>query len=198
MPASTEFPMPVCPPADENPFLQRRYMPTPIPVYDVALLPALITDAHPEWVGMYNHAWQIGFGNLRQPEPASGFVSNFIDTAFNKNTFMWDSCFMTMFGRYGRRVFDFMGTLDNFYAKQHHTGFICREISTYDGADFFSPFDPRGTGPNIMAWTEWVDFQQTGDVQRLRDVFPALIDYHRWRKAWRTWPDGGYWTTGLV
>ena len=36
--------------------------------------------------------------------------------------------FMTLFGRYGERAFTFMRTLDNFYAKQHPDGFICREI----------------------------------------------------------------------
>ena len=197
MNALTLFPMPVRHPADQNPFLKRTYTPTPIPAYDRAQLPELIADDHPAWVATYHKAWQIGFANLRQPEPDSGFVSNFIDTAFNANTFMWDSCFMTMFGRYGRRVFEFMGTLDNFYAKQHLTGFICREISTYDGTDFFSPFDPRGTGPNIMAWTEWVDYQTSGDVDRLRAIFPALVAYHRWWHDWRSWPDGSYWTTGL-
>jgi hypothetical protein len=195
--AKHEFPLPARYPALENPFLARQAIPAPLPAYDPDLLPALIADDHPTWITTYHKAWEIAFGNLRQPEPSTGFVSNFIDTAFNKNTFMWDSCFMTMFGRYGRRVFDFMGTLDNFYAKQHQTGFICREISTYTGDDFFSPFDPRGTGPNIMAWTEWIDYQTSGDVERLRAVFPALVAYHRWWKDWRTWPDGGYWTTGL-
>lgn len=103
---------------------------------------------------MYNRAWEMGFSNLRQPEPESGFVSGFIDTAFNDNTFMWDSCFMMMFGRYAQRVFHFMGTLDNFYAKQHPDGFICREISTYSGSDLFMPLDPSGTGLPILAWTE--------------------------------------------
>jgi hypothetical protein len=197
MTAKDEFPLPVRYPVSENPFLMRQYVPAPLPEYDPEKLPALIADDHPAWVATYNKAWQIAFQNIRQPEPDSGFVSSFIDTAFNKNTFMWDSCFMTMFGRYGRRVFNFMGTLDNFYARQHADGFICREINTYDGEDFFTPFDSRSTGPNIMAWAEWIDYQTSGDVDRLRAIFPALVGYHRWWKDWRTWPDGSYWTTGL-
>ena len=50
-------------------------------------------------------------------------MSNYIDTAYNGNIFMWDSAFITLFGQYGRKAFDFMGTLDNFYAKQHVDGF---------------------------------------------------------------------------
>lgn len=52
----------------------------------------------------------------------SGFVSNYIDAAFDGNVFMWDSVFMLMFGKYGARSFDFQGTLDNFYSHQYQDG----------------------------------------------------------------------------
>ena len=68
------------------------------------------------------------FKNLRKPTPANGFVSDFIDTAFNGCIFMWDSAFILMFAKYARQIFHFQGTLDNFYGKQHADGFICREI----------------------------------------------------------------------
>ena len=191
------FSMPHQYPIALNPYLVEKYEPQSIPDYDSEKLPRLIADEHPEWVAMYDYAWRTAFNNLRQPIAESGFVANFIDTAFNKNTFMWDSCFMTMFGRYGRQVFDFMGTLDNFYSKQHANGFICREISTYTGQDLFESLDPRSTGPNIFAWSEWLDYQITKDTHRLRKIFPVLIGFHRWWQQWRTWQDGSYWTSGL-
>jgi hypothetical protein len=191
------FSMPLRYPVGENMLLSRQYRPQHLPQYDGEKLPQLVVGGHPEWVEMYDKAWQLAFGNLRQPEPESGFVANFIDTAFNDNTFMWDSVFMTLFGRYGRRMFDFMGTLDNFYGKQHADGYICREINTYKGHDLFRPQDARSTGPNVMAWAEWSDFQLSGNVERLRAVFPALMAYYLWWKDWRTWPDGSYWTSGL-
>jgi hypothetical protein len=190
------YPFPPIYPTAENRYRTHTYTPTPLPTYDPAHLPALIADDHPTWVAMYDFAWQTAFKNLRQPEAASGFIANFIDAAFNPNAFMWDSCFMMMFGRYGRRIFPFMGTLDNFYAKQHDDGFICREINTYSGAGVFQSLDPRSTGPNLLAWTEWTHFQTSGDLARLHAVFPALIAYHRWWKTWRTHPDGSYWTSG--
>ncbi len=180
-----------------NPFLIKTYQSDPIPPYHQDSLPELIADDHPDWVKSYNYAWQTGYSNLRQPEPESGFVGNFIDTAFNTNTFLWDSCFMTMFGRYARQHTNFMGTLDNFYCKQHADGFICREINTYTGHDLFESLDPRSTGPNVFAWSEWLDYELSNDSERLREVFPALIGYHTWWKNWRTWSDGTYWTTGL-
>lgn len=190
------FPFPVRPLVAENQFRLQTYEPTPLPEHDPARLPALVAEDHPTWVEMYQYAWRVAFENLRQPPPKSGLIANFIDTAYNDNTFMWDSCFMTMFGRYARRTFSFMGTLDNFYAKQHTDGFICREIHTYQGYDLFAPQDPRSTGPNSMAWTEWVDYQSSRDKARLQAVFPALVAYYQWWRTWRRWRDGSYFTCG--
>ena len=118
------YPRPKEPLVAQNTFRQAFYSPQAIPSFQEAKagLPVPILPEHPEWVEMYWRAWEIGWAHLRRPKSGSGFVSNFVDTAFNDNTFMWDSAFMMQFGVYGRQLFDFMGTLDNFYAKQHDDG----------------------------------------------------------------------------
>ena len=110
-------------------------------------------------------------------------MASFIDTAFNDCLFMWDSAFILLFARYGRRAFDFQRTLDNLYASQHPDGFICREIGTFDGKDRFERFDAASTGPNVMPWTEWEHYGDTADSDRLARVFPVLVAYHRWLQA---------------
>ena len=122
---------------------------------------------------MYWHAWQIAVGNIRQPQEGSGFVSPYLDIAYNGNIFMWDASFMMMFARYGYRFFPFQRTLDNFYAKQHPDGFICREIRA-DGSDCFERYDPTSTGPNLLPWVELMYYRQFGDIDRLHKVFPDL------------------------
>lgn len=193
------YPRPPEPLVAQNSFRGRSYSGPPIPTFAEVrnLLPAPVLPDRPEWEEMYWRAWEIAWSNLRRPKAASGFIANFIDPAFNDNTFLWDTCLMTRFGVYGRRAFDFMGSLDNFYAKQHDDGFICREINTQEGYDFFYPFDPNATGPNILAWTEWRYYRATGDDGRLAAVFWPLMAYHRWLRANRTWPNGLYWATGL-
>jgi hypothetical protein len=109
---------------------------------------------------------------------------------------MWDSVYALMFGKYGLRGFNFQHTLDNLYTKQHPDGFICREIAEEDGTDRFHRFDPSSTGPNILPWSEWEYFLITGDKERLKQVFPVLLAYHQWLKAYRTWPNGTYWSSG--
>lgn len=182
----------------ENIFLHKEKDQEPLPVYDEIKdqLPALVWEGHPETVECYNTAWKIAFRNLRSPQPGDSMVSNYIDTAFNGFLFMWDSAFITMFGKYGARVFNFQKTLDNLYARQHMDGFICREICEKEPGDQFHRFDPVSTGPNILPWAEWESFQITGDIGRIRAVFPCLLAYHRWLRKYRTWPDGTYWSTG--
>lgn len=195
---------PVYPPRKEalvvqNEYRQRTYHRQSIKAYHEAKgsLPVPILPTHPEWVEMYWRAWEMAWGNLHRPVTASGFVSNFIDAAFNNNIFMWDTAFMVQFGVYGRRAFNFIQSLDNFYAKQHDDGFIAREINIDAGTDFFLPFDPDATGPNVLAWAEWRYYRISGDEERLKTVFWPLMAFHRWYRANRTWPNGLYWATGL-
>jgi len=160
------------------------------------LLPSPHWPGRERAVACYWKAWEIAFRNLRQPSPQSPLIANFIDTAFNDCTFMWDSSFMTMFGRYGSRAFNFQRTLDNFYSRQHADGFICREIAVGDGTDRFERFDPASTGPNIMPWAEWEYYLHFQDKARLARVFPVLLAYTQWLRSYRTWPDGSYWSSG--
>lgn len=131
-------------------------------------LPEPVWAGHDDEIAAYYKAWEIAFRNLGKPTKESGFVSPYIDAAFNGHIFMWDSCFMLMFGKYGDSVHCFQKTLDNFYCKQHKDGFICREINELDGVDRFYRHDPTSTGPEIMAWCEWQYYKNYGDKERLK------------------------------
>jgi len=195
----SKFSPPLDPLVEKNPFRQQTARTAPVPAFSEAKprLPVPVLPEHTGWVEMYWRAWEMAWSNLRRPKGGSGLIASFMDAAFNGHMFMWDSSFMVQFGWYGRRAFDVMGNLDNFYATQHNDGFICREIDATTGKDFFYPYDPNGTGPNILAWTEWRYFRTTGDDGRFSQVFWPLLAYHYWFRAHRTWPSGLYWATGL-
>ena len=159
------------------------------------VLPSPYWEGHAKEIEMYWRAWQIGIGNICQPLDDSGFVTSYIAPAYNGNIFMWDDAFITMFCRYGKNFFPFQKTLDNFYAKQHPDGFICREIRA-DGSDCFGRYDPTSTGPNLLPWSEWLYYTQFGDDNRLNKVFPVLAAYYKWLKLNRTWRNGTYWSSG--
>jgi len=181
----------------ENPYRGAASLITTPPPFAQAKerLPLPVWEGHDKEVEMYWKAWEIAFKNIRAPQPDSGFVSSYIDTAYNGNVFMWDSSFITMFARYGTQVFPFQNTLNNFYAKQHPDGFICREIKS-DGADCFERYDPVSTGPNLLPWSEMVYYHSFGDTERLQNIFSALSAYYKWLRLNHTWRDGTYWSSG--
>lgn len=186
--------------AEKNVFLKTTPESVPLPDYQdfIRQLPVPVWDGHDDAIACYNKTWNIAFKNLKRANGEAGFVSNYIDTAFNGYLFMWDSSFITMFGRYGSRGFDFQKTLDNFYSHQHKDGFICREICESAPGEQFTRDDPASTGPNIMPWSEWEYFCSTGDIERLGKVFDPLCAYHKWLQLNRSWPDGGYFSCGLA
>lgn len=161
-----------------------------------AKLPQPEWEACPDAISAYWKAWEIAFSNLYTVEPGSGLISPYIDAAFNRHLFMWDSSFMVMFGRYGKNAFNFQQTLDNFYAKQHRDGFISREISQIDGSESFEKYDISSTGPNLLPWAEWEYYLMFGNKERLKDVFPALLAYYQWFRSNYSWPDGSYFSSG--
>ena len=119
-------------------FGKKSYDAKPLPKFEEmrSQLPSPVYDDNPVFVRLYWKAWELAFRNFHEPAAHSGFVSQFIDAAFNKNIFLWDSCFMTVFCNYGYPLVPGISTLDNFYAKQHEDGEICREIVRSSGVDF--------------------------------------------------------------
>ena len=119
-------------------FAKKHYEPKPLPTFEATRgkLPAPIFEEDPSYVKCYWKAWELAFRNFHEPAPGSGFVSPFIDAAFNQNIFLWDTCFMTMFCNYAHPYVPGIGSLDNFYARQHEDGEICREINRTTGRDF--------------------------------------------------------------
>ncbi|TKJ25527.1 MAG: glycoside hydrolase [Promethearchaeota archaeon Loki_b31] len=181
-----------------NRFLKREPEDEPLSLFPEIqhMLPQPIWDGHQDVLECYWKTWELAFSNLKKPEQKSGFITNFIDTAFNTDIFMWDSAFIVMFGRYGSRAFNFQKTLDNFYSHQHPDGYICRQIRRKDGAERHTKFEVSSTGPNILPWAEWEYFLNSGDLGRLAEVFYPLLAYYQWFRRWRSWQNGTYFSSG--
>ncbi len=182
----------------ENKFLSMEPERKPTPRFEDVrhLLPAPFVEGEGTAIDCYWKVWEMAFKNLRPATERNGFLANFIDTAFNNYVFMWDSVFILMFGRYGRRAFNFQRTLDNFYGKQEADGYISRELHNDSGEPRWEAFDPVSTGPNVIHWSEFEHWLNYADRKRLEMVFPPLVAYHEWTRMNRSWPDGSYWSTG--
>ena len=119
-------------------FEKKSYTPAQLPRFEEKRpqLPSPIFDENQLLVKLYWKAWELAFRNFHEPAANSGFVSQFIDAAFNDNIFLWDTAFMTMFCTVAHPLVPGIASLDNFYIKQHPTGEICREIQRSSGLDF--------------------------------------------------------------
>ena len=119
-------------------FQKKTYTPRPLPMFEGMRerLPSPVFEDNPVLVKLYWKAWELAFKNFHDPTPKNGFVSQFIDAAFNDNIFLWDTAFMTMFCNVAYPLVPGIASLDNFYSKQHPTGEICREIQRASGLDF--------------------------------------------------------------
>lgn len=182
----------------ENKFLVRNTdTSSPPAFYEIKdKLPVPIWPQRPDVIRMYWRTWEIAIGNIRRVSGTKGFITPYIDPAFNNNIFTEDCGFMVLFCRYGFKAFNFQQTLDNFYAKQHKDGFICREILGTNGNDAFERFDPSSAGINIFPWAEWEYFCNINDLDRLKNIFPVLLANYQWYQNYRSWPDGSYFSSG--
>jgi len=75
-------------------FARKAYDRKPLPKFAETRnkLPGPIYDEDPACVDMYWKAWELAFRNFHEPAQSSGYVSQFIDAAFNQNVFLWDTC----------------------------------------------------------------------------------------------------------
>jgi hypothetical protein len=75
---------------EENVFLRVSLEGVGSPSFDQAwgMLPQPFWEGYEDGIACYRGARELAFGNLRRPEPGSGFVASFIDTAFNDCLFM--------------------------------------------------------------------------------------------------------------
>jgi glycogen debranching enzyme len=165
---------------------------------------------------MYWKCWELAFKHMQQPPAGSPLVSNWLDAAFNNNIFQWDTIFIMLFARYGNSEFPAIQSLDNFYCRQHASGYICREISRSDGTEIYFEGPLSTVNPPLFSWAEVESFRLTGDKSRFAMVLPVLEKYVEWlntdgeRSGYNALPDwvahgrraaGSvhqlYWNTGL-
>ena len=168
-------------------FSKKHYTDAPIPTFAEhrAELPVPVLDDAPEYVEMYWRAWELAFAHFKKPPHNSPFVSNYIDEAFAPQIFQWDTIFMIMFSRYAFPIFPTVQSLDNFYVRQHRSGYICREIFEADGRDFYYEGVANTVNPPLFAWAELEAARLSGDTARLRLALPPLEKYAAWLETGR-------------
>ena len=119
-------------------FEKKRYEDTPVFTYEEVKdrLPMPVLAARPVWISCYRYALKTLFSHIYQPEKESGFVSNFVDAAFNQDIFLNDTAFMSLFCNLLHPYVPGIRSLDNFYCKQFEDGEISRELVRASGQEY--------------------------------------------------------------
>ena len=153
-----------------------------LPVYEtdknMGFLPEAVVDGNPEYVSIYDKAWELAYTRMRRPSSSQPWYRTWMDEAFLSNIYQWDMASMMWFAKYMHKGFDAMGSMDIFYQTQRDDGGIPRRMSERNG----SGLNPRDgeVNPPLFVWAEWQSFRLTGDLDRVRRVLPALREYIDW------------------
>jgi len=146
---------------------------------DLNALPMPVLEGKPEWLALYQFAWRTASRHIRHSRGRDHMDAAW-DPARNLQ-WVWDTCFMTLYTRYGNGQFPGIQSLDNFYELQRDDGYIGM---TYDMTTGQEPWPDR-INPPLFAWAEWEYARTTGDLSRLSRVTPVIerlmqwIDRHR-------------------
>jgi hypothetical protein len=148
-----------------------------------ALLPQLVLPGKDPWIQLYRKAWELTWKHIVTSDALpSRFAYN--DYPDNDTTYVWDSCFVSLFQRYAAvsGLHPGMATLDDFYAQETAAGYICRDFHypTFQARSNVSKVQPSlaGTNPPLFAWAEWNYYLLSADRGRLARVLPTLIRHY--------------------
>ena len=160
--------------------LGREVVDAPVYATDRAngLLPEAVLDGSPEYVSIYDKAWELAYTRTRKPSTSQPWYRTWIDEAFNDKLFQWDMASMMWFAKYMHQAFDAMGSMDIFYQTQRDGGDITRRFRESNGAVY--NIRNAEVNPPLFVWAEWQSFRLTGDLDRVKRVLPALREYIDW------------------
>jgi len=150
--------------------------------------PRLKLPSRPTWEKLYETAWEMAGKNVKVPKQ-DGWLPHMTCMPGVDNVWGWDSCFMTLFARYGNGTVPIMECLDNMYRLQREDGYI----SMAYGITTEKPAYGERVNPPLYAWAEWNYWRLSGDDSRLPRVVPVLVRLFDWMKANRRRNSGLYW-----
>jgi hypothetical protein len=156
----------------------RDYIPTPV------------YDENKEYVDFYNIAWEQAFEHLRD---IPGMIQTpYMDEAFcATQLWIWDTCFMSLFCKYGREAFPGVESLNNFYGVLYEGGHLATVMPPKDepkwtGAKFGEPYEIKvhiADNPPLFAWAEYENALFSGNKEYIKDLLynrQVLQKHYQW------------------
>lgn len=136
-----------------------------------AQVPRPIYDERPEFIELYWKAWEMAHDSIRE-KPGLPQTPYLWPGAWDHSIWIWDTCFMAMFGRYAPEVVPAIESMNNFYVPLH------------DGWEGLYPLNiQHPDNPPLFAWVEFDFYKFTGDkahIQELLEKTRYLQKHFEW------------------
>ncbi len=153
-------------------------------------IPQPICDEHPEYLELYNKAWELAFEHIKN---IPGMPQNpYMDEAFcDTQIWIWDTCFMTLFCKYAQEIFPGIESFKNFYAVLCNGETLPAVIPTENEPDWTGavpgkPFNIElhiADNPPLLAWAEYENALISGDTEHIRKLLyeeKFLQNHYEW------------------
>lgn len=133
------------------------------------LLPIAVYDDAPELIELWHDTWRICWKHVYN-SPAMPYSPYLGEGCATNKIWIWDSCFMALWGCYANDIFPVKNTLDNFYAVM--SGSKC-DIAVH-----------HPDNPPLFGWAELELYHHTGDRERVKKLIRSRVlqDHFFWRE----------------
>ena len=149
------------------------------------VLPRPVYDAHPEYLELYDKAWDLAYQHI---DTLAGIPSPvYMDEAHRSDRiWIWDTAFMGHFCKYCPSVFPGIASLDNFYGillsgeKTELPKVLGNKWCGKDEGKMLKFRVHHADNPPLFAWTEYRYALQTGSKSHLNKAFSKERYLQRW------------------
>ena len=128
-------------------------------------IPVPVCDEHPEYTELYWKAWELAHDHIKEVPglPQTPYMD---EAASPYDIWIWDTCFMAMFCKYGRNRFPGVESLNNFYEVLYGDAVLPRlpHPELPEGIQFCIHI---ADNPPLFAWTEYENLLMSGDLAHL-------------------------------
>ena len=175
-----------------------------------SFIPIPVLDEKPQYNELYEKAWELAYKHIKHIDGMP--QTPYMDEAFcDTQIWIWDSCFMAFFCKYGKGVFPGIETLRNFYEVLYNGNQLAKVIPTEDEPEwtFATPGEPYelkihiADNPPLFAWAEHENALMSGDVNHIKELLyehKFLQKHYDWIEGLResVTPDGVHAPTCLI
>ena len=158
-------------------------------------IPHPVNEDDPAFLELYYKAWELAFAHIKH---IPGMPQTpYMDEAFcDTQIWIWDTCFMSLFCKWGREVFPGVESLKNFYEVLYGEGRLAKVIPTEREPEFTGavPGEPYeivihiADNPPLFALAEYENAKMLGDTDAVRALLyekQYLQKHYEWIESLR-------------